>query len=422
MSTPLPLTASKGPFYAKDSVGTLQRVRVVDLPGATPATNDIAGYAFVEATGSTYDYITGSYEELQQIKNNASLIDLNVTSIDNKLSQLTTIDSTLDSLNDNISDISTSLGPITVAIGHATASIDANTTYVEQMLKFQRGTNVFYKRFSEEDLFDLSVTSSDPSEVPPPNEYTLHMLGELNPAVSSTDRENYMSKAVQVIIQNSTNKNLYLSVSYNPAAPLSKNIYTVKIPPGVIYDSESQIAHIRHKIKFADDAYINPPFVGEVATSIVYNESINPNLMIGQTGFGIPYVSSVATNYYNMEFAGGGVSQKYVVAEWYFESGSTTSSFNGMTVSGQARVSYPLAPKNQTLKLYVTQAGNNTAYANLTASINSDIPTPFSLDYTSAPTYPTTGRYELIAELSGSGDIGDARVLWADLIRRKVTP
>lgn len=51
------LTSSAGPFYAKDSNGTLQKIKVVDV-----ATDLIAGYSFVDATGSLL-------EKLQNLEN-----------------------------------------------------------------------------------------------------------------------------------------------------------------------------------------------------------------------------------------------------------------------------------------------------------------------------------------------------------------
>lgn len=44
------LTSSAGPFYAKDSNGTLQKIKVVDV-----ASDLIAGYSFVDATGSLHE-------------------------------------------------------------------------------------------------------------------------------------------------------------------------------------------------------------------------------------------------------------------------------------------------------------------------------------------------------------------------------
>lgn len=359
------LTSSAGPFFAKDSNGTMQKIKVIDLPNDPSVDTDdlIAGYAYVEATGSTFEVISDSY--------------------------------------DRLTDISSALQPLSIleqAINQITESVDNNTKYVEQLLMFNRATNVYTKIYKKEDLFnhDGILTSSISR--------WLHQDTDLNPFYGSEEGEDYMSKAVDVVIQNSTNKNLYLKVDYNPGTEVSETNYTVKLLPGIIYNSESKIAHIRHKIIFANDA--SASFVGEVPVSIIYNTGLNNDLSIGETTPGENLLSSITTNYWDMDFI---PNVPYVVAEWYFDD----NTFENMRIRGQARVAD--VSLFQEIELYVTSDPNkNIMLENKSQHIVDETPTVFDLTF--AGPIPS-GRYELIAKLTGNGVKGDARVLFADLIR-----
>jgi hypothetical protein len=167
---------------------------------------------------------------------------------------------------------------------------------------------------------------------------------------------------------------------------------------------------MRHKIAFSVESYSD--LVGELATSIVYNTNLNHDLSIGQTFTGEAVVTSIATNYFIIPFTPADI--KTVISEWNY---SNTSGYDSMKITGQARV----AKANQKLTLYVTKKPDNTKFNNQFVEITSLTPTVFDLSYPDVfdPLNPglQSGDYELIAEVSGSGELGDARVLFADLIK-----
>lgn len=350
-------------------------------------------YFYVEATGSTYDYVSGS-------KNNLDLLVSDINDISSSLSILTDISKSVSTISNIdvvnvLEDISSSANVMSDRVADMSSSVSLSTNYisqstqhVQQLLRLNRATNIYSKIYPESSLYD---DSEDPKVI------SIHEDPVLNPAAPDViSKENYISKAIEVFIQNSTNRNLFLKISYDTATNISNNDYTLKIPPGVIYSSEEKLAHIRHKIVI-DEPYED--FHGQIAASITYNTGLNNDLTIGQAFTGTSTLTSIATNVYNIIFGA-----HKLVSEWYFEGGSIYSS---MKVTGQARVTIP----SQGLRMYVENSDGVTIAEATT--ITSTTPSEFNILMPLVP----SGFYELKAQALGSGIIGDAVILYADLIK-----
>lgn len=265
--------------------------------------------------------------------------------------------------------------------------VDDILTYVKQDVRFNRATHVYSAVFNSSSIFEERANIIEVYEEP-----------ALNPHLESvTQTEEQITKAIDVVIQNSTNKIGYLKVSYDPEATVSDADYTVKIPPGVIYNSEQKVAHMRHKLFYKS----LPGFEGEVSIAVVYNNNLNDALSTGNDPLGTTELSTLATNVYDLPF---NAEYSSVINEWVF---SGQSIYNLLKVSGQARVTQA----GQELHIWITTSGSETPIAS--SVITSVSPAPFILTINN----PQNNTYELIASASGTGDIGDARILFADLIK-----
>ncbi len=409
---------SSSPFVAIDSQGIEQKIKFAVLDSETPETRELAGYAFVDATGSFYDIqssslnnlnnishsltelgtiLTASHKAQQDVQETIEISNSFLQDLSSSLLNIVNIDN--DILNIN-SDLSKSVVDVSSSVGYA-------TQFTEQSFRFKRATHIYSKNFNKDNLYD-SLNENIPLKI------DLHSNPDLNPAAinSTYALENYISKAIEVFIQNSTNKNVYVKVSYDPSINVSSTDYTVKIQPGVIYNSESKIAHMRHKICMEEGTYED--LVGELCTSIIYNTSLNHDLSVGATFMGEAIVTSVVTNLFVIPFPENNQIISTLASEWKF---TNTSGYDSFKVSGQARISEP----GQKLTIYISNTQDNQKLNNQYVEITSTTPETFDLSFPGIydPSNPpvASDNYELIVEASGSGDIGDARILFADLIK-----
>ena len=429
-------TPSKTPFTIIDDANIEQKIVVipVDVSGET----QIVGYAYTELTGSSYQALADISSSLSSISTPFVGISDSVTSISNSVGDISSslagisgsfvevsgaiasissssgdISSSVASISSSAADISSSVSGISssfLEVSGAIASISGSAsdisssnsviatstgeilTYVKQDVRFNRATHVYSAVFDSSSIFDdrggLVAVYLEPA------------LNPLYEDLSQTEQQ--ITKAIDVIIQNATNKTAYVKVSYDPTAIASDTDYTVRIPPGVIYNSEQKLAHMRHKI------YYKPltGFEGEAAVTVVYNNNLNDSLSTGNDPIGTTELSTLATNVYDIPF---NPPQGSVINEWSFNGSAI---YNLLKITGQARVNSP----GQELGIWITTKDNETHLNEI--SISETVPTQFTLEIPN----PADGTYELIASGSGLGDIGDARILFADLIKTNTTP
>jgi hypothetical protein len=277
------------------------------------------------------------------------------------------------------------LSSISSSASDISSSLSVNTEYTKEIYKFSRAT----------EFFSTLITGSALS-----SSVDLFELEALNPGVPDiANKEAFILKAIEAVIQNSTNKNVYLKIGYDELNAASPTNYSIKIPPGVIYTSESKYAHMRHKVLPETTTGLN----GEIAASIAYNTNLLPELSIG-IGPLTSSVFSLATNEFNISD-----TTPRLVGEFAYFGGLSFTSFK---VIGQGRVT----SGGQELHLYVVDDSAPTVRL-ATQNITSTTPVEFEL-IVASPTPPVDGHtYSLLASGSSGITIGDVRVLFADVVK-----
>ena len=335
---------------------------------------------------ASYSYVTASYDELTSSNENLVNITNQLTAAYDQLTAsneyLYSISGSVSSSNVLLGDLSSSADTtynyLTGSINTITASLSQSSFYIKQLAAYGRATAVRSEIFTlEEAAAKIDLATRD----------------ELIPG-GVGNAEEYLRACVDVLIQNSTDKHCYVKISHLPGATVAANDYTIKLPPGVIYNSDSQIASMRHVLYVSESADI-----GEVSAMLTYNTTLltdpaYPPLVGPNT------IYSLAVNFYDFYDA------KTVVNEWRYESQDI---FNIFTVTGQARVN---DGPSQTFDIYITPANSSERTGSVT--INSSTAQDFSIEVCNPP----DGNYELIIDSQGGGleARGDGRILFADVL------
>jgi len=127
----------------------------------------------------------------------------------------------------------------------------------------------------------------------------------------------------------------------------------------------------------------------------VFNSIIIANANTTVTG-GITLVN----NYYQIPL------QVYtIVSEFYFDA----ITYSKITISGQAQVT----TSGQQLNLYLIKDNNIGSILASSSNILATSPTDFTVVLNSA----TDGNYQLLAYASNIGDVGDAKINYANLVK-----
>jgi hypothetical protein len=322
------------------------------------ASYDILTASYHTATASysqltaSHDYITGSHEQLTQ--SNTNLVNIS-SSIEQTYNYLT---SSLETITSNITQ---------------------SVAYLKQISSYARATLVSSSIFSIEQIgegLDLATTALIPNLIEP------NLV------------EQYLNSCVDVLIQNNTDKKCYIKIIHDAGASVSPTDYTIVLPPGVIYNSESQLASMRHVIYVTSSAGTG----SEVSAMMTYNtklldDPLFPELVLPNT------IKSLAVNFYNIPDA-----NPVVVNEWSY---SPASNNTKLVIVGQARITS--SPSEQ-VRLYVTK---DNAQVGTDVTITSVTPELFRIDVDNAE----AGHYEFMADsVGGFLATGNARVLFADLL------
>jgi hypothetical protein len=340
--------------------------------------------------------VSGTIPYISEVSSSVSgtipyLINIS-SSVSGTVPYLTGISSSVSGTIPYLIDISASttqggsyLSSISSSASDISSSLSVNTEYTKEIYKFSRAT----------EFFSTLITGSALS-----SSVDLFELEALNPGVPDiANKEAFILKAIEAVIQNSTNKNVYLKIGYDELNAASPTNYSIKIPPGVIYTSESKYAHMRHKVLPETTTGLN----GEIAASIAYNTNLLPELSVG-IGPLTSSVFSLATNEFNISD-----TTPRLVGEFAYFGGLSFTSFK---VIGQGRVT----SGGQELHLYVVDDSAPTVRL-ATQNITSTTPVEFEL-IVASPTPPVDGHtYSLLASGSAGITIGDVRVLFADVVK-----
>jgi len=327
---------------------------------------------------ASYRYATASYNQLTASSQYLSSISESVSS-SNVI--LTASSTTLVSINTGINTLTSSADTtykyLTASINTITASLSQSSFYIKQLAAYGRATAV------RSTILGLPAVQATKD---------LATVSELIPG-GVGNAEEYLRACVDVLIQNSTNKHCYVKISHLPGATVAANDYTIKLPPGVIYNSDSQIASMRHVLYVSESADI-----GEVSAMLTYNTTLltdpaYPPLVGPNT------IYSLAVNFYDF------YDSRTVANEWRYESQDI---FNKFTITGQARVNN----LGDFFLVYVTPAGSSLATGSVT--ITSSSAQDFSIEICNPP----DGNYELIVDSTEGGleARGDGRILFADVL------
>jgi hypothetical protein len=339
---------------------------------------------------ASYNYATASYDHLTASSGYLSSISSSISSSNDLLTDISSsevvIYNTLTASHDQLTASNVTLTALsqsadrtynylTAALEQITSSISESTNYLKEINAYCRATHVSSSIFSGSELQGLDLAQTN-------------LIPDLN------YNEQYLRACVDVLIQNSTNKNCYIKVSHLPNASISPTDYTIKLPPGVIYNSEAQIASMRHAIYVtgSEDMY------GEVSAMMTYNSALRsdaslPNLIYPNT------IKSLAVNAYNF------YNSKVVLNEYtYAPQGTSPAVYDKMVIVGQARVS-EVGEK-------ITLSLESGSFIAASASITSTEPQTFIMESSSCP----AGRYEFIAHGTDLFAYGNGRVLFADLL------
>ena len=313
-----------------------------------------------------YSKISSSYDTLSSSNDHLSASSLTLTEINTGINNLT-------------SSADTTYKYLTSSINTITASLSQSNVYVRQLTAYNRATHV---RSTVIGIGEVSAT----------NGLDLIRKDALVPG-GATFIDEYQPVCIDVLIQNSTNKNCYIKIDWQPNGVSSPSDYTIKIPPGVIYNSEARTGNMRHIV------YVTGSATGEVSAMMTYNTTLltDPNYppLYGPDNT----IYNLTTNLYDF------YNEKRVVNEWNFQSQDL---YNKFTIVGQARVN----TVGQFFDIYVTPSGSQEKTGSVT--INSTTPQDFTIEILS----PSNGYYELICDSqnNGLGDKGDGRILFADVL------
>jgi hypothetical protein len=338
---------------------------------------------------ASYGYATASYNQLTASNQYLSSISGSISSSNILLSDISSSDtlvySTLtasyDKLSGSYDELTASnltLININDGINTLTASLSQSTNYVRQLASYARATSV---RSTILDLPTVKATK-DLATVP-----------ELIPG-GVGNAEEYLRACVDVLIQNSTDKHCYVKISHLPEATVNTSSYTIKLPPGVIYNSDSQRASMRHVVYVSESANI-----GEVSAMLTYNTTLLTDPAYSPL-VGPNTIYSLAVNFYDF------YDSRTVANEWRYDSQDI---YNKFTVTGQARVN---EGPSQYFDIYITPAGSSERTGSVT--INSSTAQDFSIEVCN----PANGNYELIIDCTAGGldKRGDGRILFADVL------
>lgn len=352
---------------------------------------------------ASYGYTTASYNQLTtsngylssisssvnaskllltDISGSDSLIYNTATASYNQLTasynQLTASNTTLTNINTGVNALTSSAdatyGYLTASLNTITASLSQSVSYLKEINAYSRATHVSSSIFTGSQLQSLDLAQT-----------------VLIPDLAYN--EQYLRACVDVLIQNSTNKNCYIKVSHLPGASVSPTNYTIKLPPGVIYNSDSQIASMRHVIYVTNSV----DMYGEVSAMMTYNSALRTDASLPDLIYPNA-IKSLAVNAYNF------YNDPSVLNEWHFEPQGTSPVYNKMVIIGQARVS--LAGEEILLSI---QSGLTTIAS---TTITSTEPVNFILESSSCP----AGNYEFVVEGNDLYAYGNGRVLFADLL------
>jgi hypothetical protein len=344
---------------------------------------------------ASYNYATASYDHLTASSGYLSSISSSISSSNDLLTDISSsevvIYNTLTASHDQLTASNVTLvalsqsadrtyNYLTAALEQITSSISQSTNYLKEINAYCRATHVSSSIFSGSELQGLDLAQTN-------------LIPDLN------YNEQYLRACVDVLIQNSTNKDCYIKISHLPEASVSHTDYTIKLPPGVIYNSEAQIASMRHVIYVTgSEDILTSGMYGEVSAMLTYNSALRsdvslPNLIYPNT------IKSLAVNAYNFQ------NSKVVLNEWtYAPQGTSPAVYDKMVIVGQARIS--VAGEELTLTL---ESGSFIAAS---ASITNTEPQTFIMETSSCP----AGRYEFIAHGTDLFAYGNGRVLFADLL------
>lgn len=336
---------------------------------------------------SSLDQLTASNENLISI---SSSIDLTNNLLEDISSSNSQIYNTANNSYSQLTNINNSIGVLTgssnTTYNYLTSSINTistnlsqSTAYVKQLASYNRATTV------RSTILDLVTVAAKKD---------LAAVEDLIPG-GTVNAEEYLRACVDVLIQNSTNKNCYVKVSHLPEATVAENDYTIKLPPGVIYNSDSQIANMRHVV------YVpNTADVGEVSAMLTYNTTLLTDTayppLVGQNT-----IYSLAVNFYDFY----DTAEVAVVNEWHY---ANQEIFNKFTITGQARVS----SGGQKFNVYIRPSGSLTATGSV--EINQTTPQDFNIVVYA----PLDGNYQFIVDATEGGlnNRGDGRILFADVL------
>lgn len=203
-------TSSISPFTAVDSAKITQKIKVVET--GTEENPLIAGYSYIEATGSTFDYISSSLNRLNDISSSLSNInDLTITAdlgnlddtINNSLEKLQHISSSTIKIEDNTSssvkyliDLSSSVLNNNLAQISSLQNINNTITSIKEHIK-DIPTKIYKKRISD----DASYSSKIPLIV-----WENNLSGTFRICEQNFDRK-------YVTIYNDSNYDLFISVA-----------------------------------------------------------------------------------------------------------------------------------------------------------------------------------------------------------------
>jgi hypothetical protein len=360
-----------------------------------------------EQLTASYDYATGSYDQLtasneylssisgtlsssylllSDISSSDALIYNTATASYDQLTasynELTASNLTLININDGINTLTSSADVtynyLTSSIDTITASLSQSTNYIRQLASYARATAV------RSTILDLPTVQAT---------IDLATRDELIPG-GVGNAEEYLRACVDVLIQNSTNKHCYVKISHLPEATVAADDYTIKLPPGVIYNSDSQLASMRHVVYVSESAD-----VGEVSAMLTYNTTLLTDAAYPPL-VGPNTIYSLAVNLYDF------YDSRTVANEWRYESQDI---YNKFTITGQARVN---EGPSQYFDIYITPAGSSERTGSVT--IDSSTAQDFSIEVCN----PANGNYELIIDCTAGGldKRGDGRILFADVL------
>jgi hypothetical protein len=268
-------------------------------------------------------------------------------------------------------------------LGEITSSLSQSVNYIKQLASYSRATAVTSQIFNRDNISGIREDLAETDLIP-------------GYSVNPSNNENYLRACVDVLIQNSTDKNCYVKVTHTPGgeAQLSETDYTIKLPPGVMYNSDSKIANMRHSIYVPNNASR-----GEVSAMMTYNTTLLTDPAYPPLS-GPNTVYSLAVNYYDFQ-----PDSLNVPNEFYF---SGEELYNRIVIYGQGRIN----TEGQEFQVYVTKDNNGIPTGS--SIIDTTTPTAFSIVIQN----PQNGNYEFVVDSrqGGLNNRGDGRVLFADVL------